>query len=57
VDYLYFVAQGDGSHAFNKDYSGHLASKQKLDKIRRELDIERKKTDGELKGIEKVENG
>ncbi len=42
VDYLYFVAQGDGSHAFNRDYAGHLASKQKLDKIRRDLDLEKK---------------
>lgn len=24
VDYLYFVAQGDGSHYFSKDYSTHL---------------------------------
>lgn len=45
VDYLYFVAQGDGSHAFNRDYAGHLAAKQKLDKLRRELDRE-KRTQG-----------
>jgi len=42
VDYLYFVAQGDGSHAFNRDYSGHLQSKQKLDRIRREYDREQR---------------
>jgi len=42
VDYLYFVAQGDGSHAFNREYSGHLESKQKLDKLRREYDLEKK---------------
>jgi UPF0755 protein len=42
VDYLYFVAQGDGSHAFTRDYSSHLAAKQKLDKIRRELAQEKK---------------
>lgn len=41
VDYLYFVAQGDGSHAFNTTYSGHLSSKQKLDQLRRELDREK----------------
>jgi len=41
VDYLYFVSQGDGSHAFNKDYSGHLKSKQKLDELRRELEREK----------------
>jgi UPF0755 protein len=42
VDYLYFVAQGDGSHAFNRKYDDHLTSKQKLDKIRRELDMEKR---------------
>ncbi len=46
VDYLYFVAQGDGYHAFNKEYSGHLASKQKLDKLRRELDREKQQVEG-----------
>jgi len=42
VDYLYFVAQGDGSHAFNREYSGHLESKVKLDNLRRDLDREKK---------------
>ncbi len=46
VDYLYFVAQGDGYHAFNKEYSGHLAAKQKLDILRRELDRQKQKADG-----------
>ncbi len=37
VDYLYFVARGDGSHAFNSSYQGHLRDKQKFDKVRRKV--------------------
>ncbi len=29
VDYLYFVAKGDGSHHFSKDYNDHVAAKNK----------------------------
>lgn len=29
VDYLYFVAKGDGSHAFSNNYDDHLAAKNK----------------------------
>ena len=32
VDYLYFVAQGDGSHSFSKDYASHL---QAIERYRR----------------------
>jgi UPF0755 protein len=38
VDYLYFVARGDGSHAFNQTHDGHLRDKQKLQQVRRELE-------------------
>lgn len=41
VGYLYFVAQGDGSHAFSQNYADHLTAKKKLDQIRRDLDRER----------------
>ncbi|MBK6910090.1 MAG: endolytic transglycosylase MltG [bacterium] len=33
--YLFFVAQGDGTHAFTSNYSDHLQAKQKLDELRR----------------------
>ena len=29
IDYLYFVAKGDGSHAFSKTYEEHLTQKRK----------------------------
>jgi UPF0755 protein len=35
--YLYMVAQGDGSHAFNVNFSGHLRDKAKLDSLRAAL--------------------
>jgi UPF0755 protein len=35
--YLYMVARGDGSHAFNVDFESHLKDKTRLDRIRREL--------------------
>lgn len=34
TNYLYFVSQGDGSHAFNETIEGHLQSKTVLDSIR-----------------------
>ena len=37
ADYLYFVARGDGSHAFNLTHIGHMRDKQKLQKVRREV--------------------
>ena len=37
VDYIYFVAKGDGSHAFNRTHSGHLRDKQKFQQVRREV--------------------
>ena len=37
VDYLYFVARGDGFHTFSNTNAEHIRAKQKLNKIRREL--------------------
>lgn len=33
-NYLYMVANGDGSHTFSKSMSNHLKAKQRLDRIR-----------------------
>jgi UPF0755 protein len=33
--YLFFVAQGDGTHAFTTTLNDHLSAKQKLDELRR----------------------
>jgi len=41
VDYIYFVAKGDGSHYFNLDHIGHERDKAKLQKIRRRVARER----------------
>ncbi|RQV93418.1 endolytic transglycosylase MltG [bacterium] len=40
-NYLYFVAQGDGTHAFTTSLSEHLAAKQKLDRVRREQKLQK----------------
>lgn len=40
VDYLYFVAQGNGSHIFSDRYEQHLIAKKKLDKLRKKLQEE-----------------
>ena len=37
VDYLFFVAKGDGSHYFNRTHEGHLRDKQKFQEIRRHV--------------------
>jgi UPF0755 protein len=36
TNFLYFVARGDGTHAFTTNLSDHLAAKQQLDKLRRD---------------------
>ena len=36
VDYLYFVAKGDGSHVFTTTLRAHLIAKRNLDRLRRE---------------------
>jgi len=37
TDYLYFVARGDGRHAFTRTASEHAAEKLKFDRIRQEV--------------------
>ncbi|MBL7074996.1 endolytic transglycosylase MltG [candidate division KSB1 bacterium] len=44
VDYLYFVARGDGSHVFSCTNQEHLRAKRRLNRLRREL--KRKKSQG-----------
>ena len=33
-DYLYFVANGDGTHSFSETYQQHLRAKQRFDQVR-----------------------
>lgn len=42
VDYIYFVARGDGSHAFNSTHAGHQRDKARLQQIRREVAREKR---------------
>jgi UPF0755 protein len=37
TNYLYFVAKGDGSHAFNETEEGHWRDKWEFQKVRREV--------------------
>lgn len=41
TSYLFFVAQGDGTHAFTTTFNDHLSAKEVLDNIRREHDAKR----------------
>ena len=43
VDYLYFVAKGDGNHYFNTNHKAHNRDKEKLQKIRREYNHSKNK--------------
>jgi UPF0755 protein len=36
TNYLFFVARGDGTHAFTTNLSDHLIAKQQLDRLRRD---------------------
>ncbi|MCX7835136.1 MAG: endolytic transglycosylase MltG [bacterium] len=44
TNYLFFVSQGDGTHAFNETIEGHLQSKTVLDSIRMIHKIDQFKT-------------
>jgi UPF0755 protein len=41
TNYLFFVAKGDGTHAFSVTLSEHLVAKQQLDRLHREADSAR----------------
>jgi len=43
VEYLFFVAKGDGSHVFSRTEKEHLKAKREFDKIRRRVSRERQK--------------
>ncbi len=42
VDYLYFVARGDGYHTFSRTQSEHIKAKQKFQRVRREVAREKR---------------
>lgn len=44
--YVFFVAQGDGTHAFTTTLNDHLNAKQKLDELRRAADAVRAGAEG-----------
>ena len=53
VDYLYFVARGDGSHTFSRTWKEHLRAKAHFDRYRKKVEKMRrggKPQDGEKTG-------
>ncbi len=46
TDYIYFVAKGDGSHFFNSTHEGHQRDKEKLQRVRRELERQKALDEG-----------
>jgi len=45
IDYIYFVARGDGYHTFSRTKEEHNKAKRKFQKIRRQLKRQQKKKD------------
>lgn len=50
VDYLYFVATGDGYHTFTKTEKEHRVAKRKLQLLRRKLRREKQRSEAEIGG-------
>jgi len=50
VKYIYFVAKGDGSHAFNTSHVGHQRDKAKFQQVRRK--VAREKRIAKRKGLD-----
>jgi len=44
TDYLFFVANGDGTHSFSTTYSRHLQAKRRFDQVRRQVEKEEKQS-------------
>ena len=42
TNYLYFVANGDGTHSFSVSYKAHLQAKSKFDEIRKRVETEKR---------------
>ena len=42
TNYLYFVANGDGTHSFSVSYKEHLQAKSKFDEIRKRVETEKR---------------
>ena len=42
VDYIYFVAKGDGSHIFSRTWNEHLRAKAKFDRYRRKINRQKR---------------
>jgi UPF0755 protein len=41
--YIYFVANGDGTHSFSENYNQHLRAKKRFDQYRKKVEDERKR--------------
>ncbi len=41
--YIYFVANGDGTHSFSENYTQHLRAKKRFDQYRNKVEEERKR--------------
>lgn len=44
TDYLFFVANGDGTHSFSTTFGRHLQAKRRFDEIRRQVEKEEKQS-------------
>ncbi len=40
--YLYFVANGDGTHTFSRSFNQHLQAKKRFDRVRRQVEREKR---------------